>query len=65
MTADHEYAQSHGFKIAAKLVRGAYMDEERRLGEICWLKRFLKCLIHYSGLARGAIGANAPPFKMI
>ncbi|XP_065054367.1 hydroxyproline dehydrogenase-like [Rhopilema esculentum] len=29
--ADHDYATANGFKIAGKLVRGAYMVEERRI----------------------------------
>ena len=29
--ADYEYATANGFKIAGKLVRGAYMAEERQL----------------------------------
>ena len=29
--ADYEYAKANGFKIAGKLVRGAYMAEERQL----------------------------------
>ena len=31
LKADYDYATANGFKIAGKIVRGAYMVEERRI----------------------------------